>query len=115
MEQRMRVTTPTVSSMAALMLPTMFHKYPSPAPDMVSSRLMKTVKRFPASSASALWATAVWGTKPASDRNTPLEFPLLWDGSAVQPLRTPGGRTWVGSLDSAFLPEAVKTARYGDN
>jgi hypothetical protein len=101
--------------MAALMLP----RDPSPAPDMVNARLMKTAqKRFPASSTSALWATAVWGTKPAQDRNTPLELPPLWDSSAVRALRTRGCSAWTSSLNAAtaaFLPEAVKTAFYGDN
>jgi hypothetical protein len=80
MKQILTVTTPAVSSMATLM----FSKDPRPAPDMVNARLMKTApKSLLASGTTGLWATAVWGTKPAEDRNTPPELPLSWDSSAV--------------------------------
>ena len=93
MEQTMIVTISELSSMIAMMPPAMF-------------------------STPALWATAVWGTKPASDLNPPLELPSLWDAGAVRTLNTRGRRVWTSPLNAAtasFLREAVKTARYGDN
>jgi hypothetical protein len=123
MEQTMIVTTPALTGMTAMMLPTMlatmFHKEPGPAPDMVKARLMKTaLKTLTASSTPALWATAVWGTKPASDLNPPFELPSLWDSSAVLAVSTRGCSEWNSPLNAAkatFLREAVRTARYGDN
>lgn len=98
MEKTMIVTTPTLSSRAALML----SKDPSPALDIVNARLMKIApKTFPASSTAALWATAVWGTKPAADLNTRLNLPPLWDSNAVRTV--------------SFPETAVETARYGAN
>jgi hypothetical protein len=78
MEQTMIVTTSELSSMTAMMPPAMF-------------------------STPALWATAVWGTKPALDHNTPLQLPSRWDSSTLN------------AATAAFLREAVKTARYSDN
>ena len=78
MEQILTVTTPTVSNIATLV----FSQDPSPSPDMVNARLKTSPKRL-ATGATGLWATAVWGTKPAEDRNTPRELPPSWDSIAV--------------------------------
>jgi len=95
----------------------MLSKDPSPTPDTVNARLIQTaVKRFPPSSTIGLWATAVWGTKPALDRNTPLEFPSLWDSSAAGALRMRGcSAPSLNAAAATFLPEAIKNSLYGDN
>ncbi len=108
MEQTMIISTPALNSMTAMMPPTMLAKDTSPTPD--------ALKTLPAYSTSALWATAVWGTKPASDPT--LELPSLWDSSAVRTLNTRGCSEWTSPLNAAtatFLRETAKTARYGDN
>jgi hypothetical protein len=97
MEQTMIVTTPAVTAL-------MFAKDLNPA--------------FPPSATTALWATAVWGTKPAQDRNTPLELPPVWDPNAARALRTRNRTALTISpkaATAAFLLEAFKTALYGDN
>jgi len=119
MEQTMIGTTPALSSMTAMMHPMMFANDPSPTPDMVNAWLMKTaLKTLPASRTPAMGATAVWGTKPASDLNPPLELPSLWDSSAVRTLNSRSCSEWTSPLNVAtatFLREAAETARYGDN
>jgi hypothetical protein len=75
MERTMIVTTPALSGMIAMMHPTMFASQTLDAPNT-----------------AVLWATAVWGTKPASDPNSPLNL-----------------------VTNSFLHGAVETARYGNN
>jgi hypothetical protein len=64
MKRTQSMTRATLSAMAALMLP----EEPSPRLDTVNGLFMKTApNRFRTSDSTALWATAVWGSKPASD------------------------------------------------
>jgi hypothetical protein len=112
MKRTLTVTTRTVSSRGPMMLP----EDPSPAHYIMNAGLMTTrLASFTASSTTAMWANAVWGTRPASQQNSTL--PPVCKSSAVQVWSAPGCSAWAPSLNAAmanFLHQAVKAAACGD-
>jgi hypothetical protein len=68
---------------------------------VTARQMTNSSKRFPAYGTTALWATAVWGSKPAPNPNTPLELPGLWDSSTAWALSARGCSARASSIGVA--------------
>jgi len=71
-------TTPVTSILASLMVP----EDPGVAP------VLTNVQPIPGT--TAMWATAVWGSKPAAKRHPGLELPAFWDSTELWAWSAPG-------------------------
>jgi hypothetical protein len=89
MKRTQSINSAPVNTMAAPMLP----EDQSPLPDRM--------KVFPAPCTTPVWATAVWGSKPARKTSKPPGLADRWESSPMRTLNARVKRPWTSSFHIA--------------